>query len=85
MNRYRLLFSIILLLFLSPCLRAGESQWSVTLDGFISYETNRNPTAFLWIPADCMQVKAMVVARQYGIAGKVQTAEPMERNFYILK
>ena len=58
MNRYRLLFSIILLLFLSPCLRAGEWQWSVTLDGFVSNETNRNPTAFLWIPADCMQVKA---------------------------
>ena len=63
MNRYRLLFSIILLLFLSPCLRAGEWQWSVTLDGFVSNETNRNPTAFLWIPADCMQVKAIIVGQ----------------------
>ena len=63
MNKYRLLFSIILLLFLPPCLRAGEWQWSVTLDGFISNETNRNPTAFLWIPADCMQVKAIIVGQ----------------------
>lgn len=63
MNRYRLLFSMILLLFLSPCLRAGEWQWSVTLDGFVSNETNRNPTAFLWIPADCMQVKAIIVGQ----------------------
>ena len=63
MNRYRLLFSIILLLFFSPCLRAGEWQWSVTLDGFVSNETNRNPTAFLWIPADCIQVKAIIVGQ----------------------
>jgi hypothetical protein len=63
MNRYRLLFSMILLLFLSPCLRAGEWQWSVTLDGFVSNETNRNPTAFLWIPADCMQIKAIIVGQ----------------------
>ena len=63
MNRYRLLFSIILLLYFSPCLRAGEWQWSVTLDGFVSNETNRNPTAFLWIPADCMQVKAILVGQ----------------------
>jgi len=63
MNRYRLLFSMILLLFLSPCLRAGEWQWSVTLDGFVSNETNRNPTVFLWIPADCMQIKAIIVGQ----------------------
>ena len=63
MNRYRLLFSIILLLCFSPCLRAGEWQWSVTLDGFVSNETNRNPTAFLWIPADCMQIKAIIVGQ----------------------
>lgn len=63
MNRYRLLFSIILLLCFSPCLRAGEWQWSVTLDGFVSNETNRNPTAFLWIPADCMRVKTILVGQ----------------------
>ena len=63
MNRYRLLFPIILLLLFSPCLRAGEWQWSVTLDGFVSNETNRNPTAFLWIPADCMQIKAIIVGQ----------------------
>ena len=63
MNRYRLLFPIILLLLFSPCLRAGEWQWSVTLDGFVSNETNRNPTAFLWIPTDCMQIKAIIVGQ----------------------
>ena len=65
MNRYRLLFSIILLLFFSPCLRAGEWQWSVPLDGFVSNETNRNPTAFLWIPADCMQISNYCRTTQY--------------------
>lgn len=36
-------------------------------------------------PRSKFPVKVTVVAWQYGIAGKVQTAEPVERNFYILK
>ena len=30
-------------------------------------------------------VKVTVVAWQYGLKGKVQTAEPVERSFYIYK
>ena len=30
-------------------------------------------------------VKVTVVAWQYGLPGKVQTAEPVERSFYIVK
>ena len=78
MNRYRLLFSIILLLLFSPCLRAGEWQWSVTLDGFVSNETNRNPTAFLWIPADCMQIKAIIVG-QHNISEETLFDNPLFR------
>ena len=36
-------------------------------------------------PRSKFPVKVTVVAWQYGIAGKVQTAEPVERSFYILK
>ena len=34
-------------------------------------------------PRSKFPVKVTVVAWQYGIAGKVQTAEPVERSFYI--
>ena len=47
MNRYRLLFSIILLLYFSPCLRAGEWQWSVTLDGFVLQRNEPESYGFL--------------------------------------
>jgi hypothetical protein len=40
---------------------AQEWQWSVQLKGFISSETGKEPTAFLWIPSDCTQVKAVVI------------------------
>ncbi len=36
-------------------------------------------------PRSRFPVKVTVVAWQYGVAGKVQTAEPVERSFYILK
>ncbi|WP_321345265.1 hypothetical protein [uncultured Draconibacterium sp.] len=35
-------------------------QWSVPVRNVISPETNDHPQAFLWIPEDCMQVKAVV-------------------------
>tara|TARA_R110002050_G_scaffold81133_1_gene173425 strand:+ start:33947 stop:35560 length:1614 start_codon:yes stop_codon:yes gene_type:complete len=38
-------------------------QWSVPVKQFISPETNDHPTAFLWIPEDCHQVKAVVVGQ----------------------
>lgn len=36
-------------------------------------------------PRTKFPVKVTVVAWQYGIRGKIQTAEPVERSFYIVK
>lgn len=43
--------------------RAAEWQWSVTIPSVVSAETEAHPKAFLWIPADCRQVKAVVVGQ----------------------
>ena len=42
---------------------AAEWQWSVTIPSVVSAETEAHPQAFLWIPADCRQVKAVVVGQ----------------------
>lgn len=41
---------------------AAEWQWSVQLFDIVSTETDNHPQAFLWIPSDCNQVKAVMVA-----------------------
>ncbi len=38
-------------------------QWSVQIPSMISQETKAHPQAFLWIPDDCGQVKAVVVGQ----------------------
>ena len=38
-------------------------QWSVEMDNVISNETNEHPRAFLWIPENCAQVKAVVLGQ----------------------
>ena len=43
---------------------SGMYQWSVALHGYISTETGKAPTAFLWIPEGCREVKAVMVAQQ---------------------
>lgn len=43
---------------------SGMYQWSVSLKGYISVETGKAPTAYLWIPEGCQQVKAVVFAQQ---------------------
>lgn len=43
--------------------KAAEWQWSVSVPTVVSAETEANPQAFLWIPSDCQQVKAMVVGQ----------------------
>ena len=35
-------------------------QWLVSMDGYISKETDKNPEAFLWIPENCNQVRGIV-------------------------
>ena len=44
--------------------RSGMYQYSVSLTGFISEETGKSPTAYLWIPDGCQQVKAVMLAQQ---------------------
>lgn len=45
------------------CAKATEYQWVVNLD-YISDETKSNSEAFLWIPTNCEQLKAIVVSQQ---------------------
>ena len=42
---------------------AQEYQWAVQLKNYISTETNEEPTAFLWIPSDCEQLRAVMVGQ----------------------
>jgi len=42
---------------------AAEWQWSVTVNGVVSIETKDHPTAFLWIPPNCKQVRGVVVGQ----------------------
>lgn len=62
MKRYSLLLLQMVMCLVS--LNAGIYQWSVRLDGYVSEETKGNPDAFLWIPDNCRQVKAIVVSQQ---------------------
>ncbi len=54
---------IFFLLFYSNGIRAAEWQWSVKVDGMVSGETQDHPTAFLWIPPNCKQVRGVVVGQ----------------------
>lgn len=56
-------FFLIVLVWLSLSSTAAEWQWSVELTGIVSPETNDHPRAFLWIPPDCRQVKAVIVGQ----------------------
>lgn len=42
---------------------AAPWQWSVELDGFVSDETKDHPRAFLWIPENCKQVRAVLIGQ----------------------
>ncbi len=42
---------------------AADWQWSVTVDSVVSSETKDHPRAFLWIPPDCRQVRAVIVGQ----------------------
>lgn len=64
----RLLFLLTTFLLLLPSAmavgRSGMYQYSVSLTGFISEETGKSPTAYLWIPEGCQQVSAVMLAQQ---------------------
>lgn len=44
--------------------QSGIYQHSVALAGYISTETGKAPTAYIWIPEGCQTVKAVVLAQQ---------------------
>ena len=42
---------------------ASVWQWSVPVTSVVSGETNAHPRAFLWIPENCKQVRAVIVGQ----------------------
>lgn len=42
---------------------ASVWQWSVVLKDVVSGETNDHPRAFLWIPENCKQVRAVIIGQ----------------------
>lgn len=54
------LFIIIFLLSLLNTSNAQVWQWGVKVDSVVSSETNDHPVAYLWVPENCKQVKAVV-------------------------
>ena len=61
MKLLRIFILGILVVSLLPSSMAAEWQWSVQISGITSNETNNHPQAFLWIPSDCTQVKAVII------------------------
>ena len=43
---------------------SGMYQYSVSLTGYVSAETGKEPTAYLWIPDGCQHVAAVMLAQQ---------------------
>ena len=43
---------------------SGVYGWSVGLKGCVSGETGRAPSAYMWLPDGCKEVKAVVLAQQ---------------------
>lgn len=56
----KIILLTILLFSLIPT-QAADWQWSVSVRGEVSSETNTQPRAFLWIPPHCHQVRAVIV------------------------
>ena len=62
MNKY---FIVVLLsLFMQVAkVAAAPWQWSVEIKELISEETNAHPSAYLWIPENCKQVRAVIIGQ----------------------
>lgn len=61
MRRYGISLVCIFCVLLTS--HAAEWQWSAEVKDVISGETNDHPRAFLWIPENCRQVRAVVVGK----------------------
>ena len=63
----RIIFFSVLVFFFFSAFAVGGSgiyQYSVSLTDYVSPETGKAPTAYLWIPEGCQQVRAVMVAQQ---------------------
>ncbi len=58
-----ILFILLVYNVLFSPIHAAEWQWSVQIKSVVSDETNDHPRAFLWIPSNCMQVKAVIIGQ----------------------
>ena len=64
MNKYFLV--VLLSLFMQVAkVAAAPWQWSVEIKELISEETNAHPSAYLWIPENCKQVRAVIIGKQF--------------------
>lgn len=57
------LIVVALISIINQDLNASVYQWSVPVKGVVSTETNEHPQAFLWIPEECMEVKAVILGQ----------------------
>jgi hypothetical protein len=62
-NRVNFLLVLSVGLLFTPEIRASVWQWSVEVTSVISVETNAHPRAFLWIPENCKQVRAVIIGQ----------------------
>ena len=62
MNKY---FLVVLLSLFMQTTRVAATpwQWSVEIKELISEETNAHPSAYLWIPENCKQVRAVIIGQ----------------------
>lgn len=57
----QVLLGVLCFLVLKPIhAQLASCQWSIPIVPIVSNETNDHPRAFLWIPEDCRQVRAVV-------------------------
>ena len=62
MNKYFLV--VFLSIFMQVAkVAAAPWQWSVEIKELISEETNAHPSAYLWIPENCKQVRAVIIGQ----------------------
>ncbi len=61
MTLIRRILSTLLLCACTLWAHGAVWQWSAQVPGYVSPETGKAPRAFLWIPEDCRQVRAVVV------------------------
>lgn len=60
-NRLGLLKVLLYSLICTPAM--SQYQWSVPLANVVSNETKGHPEAFLWIPENCRQVRAVIIGQ----------------------